>query len=123
MSSDPNSWTKPPPPPMLKDIRGAGGQDERLQQLAIARGDWVQQTYSQYGKLNLPYFDFTGYDSGTATNSQEGLDRIASRAGKFYLKLSTPNTEQSIQARGPDGSNIANARFVDAIKSVLAKCH
>jgi hypothetical protein len=82
----------------------------------------LQQAYAQFGKLNLPYFSSTDYDSHSATNSREGLDRIASRAGKFYVKLSTPSTEQSMAARGPDGTNVSNARFVDAVKSVLSKC-
>lgn len=120
LSNDLNKWlavTKPPSPDEIK-LTG-GDESHRAQQIAAAQSSWLQATYATFGDVGMAYFQIDAYHPNSALNSEEGVKKVRDRAGKLYLALGTPTIWQ---ATGAAGKELADARFVDAVKSVLAKC-
>jgi hypothetical protein len=122
LSSDANTWMRLPPPPMIDELKEPyRNENDRFQKLATARQAWMQTMYGQYGRSDIQYFSISNYFTNDATNSEAGLQLIQNHREKIYVKLSTPSVSQAIQT-GNVFSNAGIDRFVDAVKSVLAKC-
>lgn len=120
--SNRSDWITIPTPPMLPDIKPQRTEDERLQLLIQTRTGWLRGLLETYGKTDLPYFSYSQYYSDVLTNDPVSAQRVLAHRADFFLKLTTPNLSQTMRAWFPNGKDISNDRFVDALKSVIAKC-
>lgn len=117
LSSNPDEWLTIPNPPSLDDVQG-GTEEERIRKFKTLRMQWGQQAAGKYGSGNLPYFShwFPSFEMNLTPQQEVNAFR------HVLYQLKPPNRKQPVSLFSPASSDNADALFVDALKSVIAKC-
>lgn len=118
LSSNPNEWQTIPTPPTLKDMPPGQNEKDRTRAFMQLRQQWGQGVTQKYGSGgSLPYFSHF-FPNAEVLNPPPDLTDL----NKAFYVLSPPNRMQPVSMFSPNSAGNADALFVDALKSVIAKC-
>lgn len=115
LTSNPNEWVAIQNPPSIDGVQGQTDED-RVRKFKGLRMQWGAQATQVSGSTNLPYFShwFAGMDLPT--------EQAVNVYRHVLYVMSPPNRQQPVSLFSPASSQNADALFVDALKSVIAKC-
>lgn len=118
LSSNPNEWQTIPNPPTLKDVPPGQNEKDRARAFMQLRQQWGHGVTQKYGSGgSLPYFSHFFPNAEVLNPPPELTD-----SNKVFYVLSPPNRMQPVGLFSPDSAGNADALFVEALKSVIAKC-
>jgi hypothetical protein len=118
LSSSPDEWKTIPNPPVLDSVPQGQSDEDRTRAFKQLRLQWGGEVIQKYGNGgHLPYFShfFPGPEMISAPPALVNFNNA------FYV-LSPPNRMQPVSLFSPASAQNADALFVDALKSVIAKC-